>query len=644
VTPSEVVIDFETVSKADLAKTGAFAYAQDKTTRVLCMAWCVAGGSASGVWQPGEPFPRLVITAAREGRLVAHNATFEFAIWQYALRRDLPDLPDLSPGRISCTMARAACAGYPLALADVAEAMGLEAQKDPAGKRLIQAARRHYERTGSAEPPPGMTAYALQDAKAEAELHRKLPPLPEREQRIYRLDAEINARGIGLDVASAEAIKRMVEAEAAEARAALTEITGGVVNSISEVVKMLAWLRGHGMPDLPDLRAETVAKVLKSPPKTARKTALRVLGLRADAAGSAVKKIDAMLSCVGPDGRMRGLLQYYGAVATGRWAGRLVQPQNLPRPEMDVDPEDFQRLPREGIKAVYGSDLLSVAKSSLRRLLWAAPGKVLVRADLSAIEARLVFWLAGEEKALQLYREKADIYCEMASRVFNRPITKADKEERFVGKTLVLGCGYGMGYRKLQGTIEALGGGTVDDLTAEHYVGAYRKAWPRVVAAWCELEQAAARAYSSMGRPVEALAGRVAFRCDGSTMRVRLPSGRVLSWHGVEWNHEEQNLIAGRAVASSAERGAFQRLYGGALLERITQATARDVMADAMLAAEANGMPVVLTVHDEIVCEVPENSGVAAVKTLLDLMRTPPAWAGGLPLDAEAECERRYGK
>jgi len=644
VTPSEVVIDFETVSKADLAKTGAFAYAQDKTTRVLCMAWRMADGAAEGVWQPGEPFPALVATAAREGRLVAHNAAFEFAIWRYVLRRDLPDLPDLSPGRISCTMARAACAGYPLALADVAEAMGLEAQKDPAGKRLIQAARRHYERTGSAEPPPEMLAYALQDVKVEAELHRKLPPLPERERRIYLLDAEINARGIGLDVASAEAIKRMVEAEAAEAREALSQLTGGVVNSVSEVAKMLAWLRGHGLPDMPDLRAETVAKVLKSPPPSASEAALRVLELRADAAGSAVKKIDAMLACVSPDGRMRGLLQYYGAVATGRWAGRLVQPQNLPRPEMDVDPEDFQRLPREGIKAVYGRDLLGAAKSSLRRLLWAAPGKVLVRADLSAIEARLVFWLAGENRALQLYREKADIYCEMASKVFGRPITKADKEERFIGKVLTLGAGYGLGYRKLQATLEALGGRAPDDLTAQRYVESYRTAWPRVVAAWRELEQAAMRAYSAMGRPVEALAGRVAFRCDGSTMRVRLPSGRVLSWHGVEWNPEEQNLIAGRAVASSAERGAFQRLYGGALLERITQATARDVMADAMLAAEANGMPVVLTVHDEIVCEVPENSGAAAVKTLLDVMRTPPAWAGGLPLDAEAECERRYGK
>jgi DNA polymerase len=396
---------------------------------------------------------------------------------------------------------------------------------------------------------------------------------------------------------------------------------------------------------MPDLRAETVAKTLKSPPKTASEAALRVLELRADAAGSAVKKIDAMLTCVSPDGRMRGLLQYYGAVATGRWAGRLVQPQNLPRPEFDVDPEDFQRLPREAIETVYGCDLLGVAKSALRRLLWAAPGSVLVRADLSAIEARLVFWLAGEEKALNLYRNKADIYCEMASRVFGRVITKADKDERFIGKVLVLGCGYGMGARKLQGTIETLGGRAPDDLAAQRYIESYRTAWPRVVAAWQELQQAAVRAYGSLGRNVEALAGRVAFRFDGdSTLRVRLPSGRVLSWHDVKWDYEEQTLVSGRAVASSATRGTFQRLYGGALLERITQATARDVMAEAMLEAEANDMPIVLTVHDEIVCEVPEKRGATAAETLLGLMRTPPAWAGGLPLDAEAECERRYGK
>ena len=640
-----IIIDFETVSKADLAKVGAFAYAQHETTRIVCMAWCAADGSVEGVWQPGEPFPALVTIAAREGRLVAHNAAFEFAIWRYVLRRDLPDLPDLSPGSISCTMARAAYAGYPMALVDAAAAIGLEAQKDPMGKRLIQFSQRLYERTGSVEPPPGMLTYASQDARAEAELHRKLPPLPEREKRIYCLDAAINARGVSLDAASARAIKRMVEEEAAQARASLAEITGGAVNSVSEVAKMLAWLRSNGLPDLPDLRAETVARVLRSPPPSASEAALRVLELRADAAGLAIKKIDAMLACVSPDGRMRGLLQYYGAVTTGRWAGRLVQPQNLPRPEINVDPEDFQWLSREAIEAVYGRDLLSVAKSALRRLLWAAPGKTLVRADLSAIEARLVFWFAGEDRALKLYQEKADIYCEMASRVFGRPITKADKEERFVGKTLVLGCGYGMGARKLQQTMETLGGRVPDDLAAQRYIEAYRTAWPRVVAAWRELEQAAVRAYGAPGQPVSAFGGRVVFQREScSTLRVRLPSGRFLFWHDVAWDHEEQNLRAARAVAGGGARGTHQRLYGGALLERITQATARDVMADAMLAAEEAGLPVVLTVHDEIVCEVPENSGAAAAETLVGLMRTPPAWADGLPLDAEAEHERRYGK
>ena len=352
-----------------------------------------------------------------------------------------------------------------------------------------------------------------------------------------------------------------------------------------------------------------------------------------------------MLACVGADGRMRGLLQYYGAPTTGRWAGRLVQPQNLPRPEIDVDPQDFQWLTREAIEAIYDRDLLCVAKSALRRLLWAAPGKTLVRADLSAIEARLVFWLAGEKKALNLYRNKADIYCEMASRVFGRPITKADKDERFIGKVLVLGCGYGMGARRLRETIETLGGRVPDDLAAQRYVESYRTAWPHVVAAWRELEHAAKCAYGAPGRTIAALAGLVAFQCVGcSTMLVRLPSGRVLFWHDVAWDYEEQNLTTVRAVASGTARGTHQRLYGGALLERITQATARDVMAEAMLAAEANGLPIVLTVHDEIVCEVPENAGAAAAETLVGLMRTPPAWADGLPLDAEAEHERRYGK
>ena len=283
-----IIIDFETVSKADLAKTGAFAYAQDETTRIVCMAWCAADGKAEGVWQPGEPFPEPVEAAAREGRLVAHNAAFEFAIWQYVLRKSLFRLPALQPGDISCTMARAAYAGYPMALVDAAAAVGLEMQKDPAGKRLLQFSQRLYVRTGSTEPPPGLLAYARQDARAEAELHRKLPPLPEREQRIYRLDAAINARGILLDTVSAKAIKRMVEEEITRARASLAEITGGEVNSVNEVAKMLAWLQRNGLPDISDLRAETVAKVLRSPPPSASEAAMRVLEIRADAAGSAV--------------------------------------------------------------------------------------------------------------------------------------------------------------------------------------------------------------------------------------------------------------------------------------------------------------------------------------------------------------------
>lgn len=447
------VLDFETRSAVDLKKAGAYRYAEDPSTVVLMLGYARPGEEPDW-WQPGEPFPEVLVEAARSATepLHAHNALFERLIWNGPLRRVVPGLPILPASAWDCTMARGAAAGWPLKLERLGEAMDLHQQKDPRGSQLV-AAWGNAKRNPRAETFPDLVEYCRQDVRAESAALLRLPALSKRERQVWLLDQTINDRGVGVDVESARAIKALLTEAVRDISANLHRLTGGAVDRPTQAARIRDWANerlqhGPRIYHLPDLTAETVERALSVWDWSGLDPAVReVLSARQEAGGAAVKKIDAMLACVCSDGRARGLLQYHAA-NTGRWGGRLIQPQNFPRPTQKIDPAIFRavrddpRRVREMVETFFGG-VFTAAADALRPLLWSPPGsgKIIRRADLNAIEARTVLWLAGHEDAMAIFRSGHCIYCEQASAVYGRKIVKAEHpSERQVGKVIVLGC------------------------------------------------------------------------------------------------------------------------------------------------------------------------------------------------------------
>lgn len=653
-----MLLDFETRSAVNLKQCGAYRYAKDPSTSILCLAWGPAG-SIPEVWLPGETIPGDLEAAAHDQAVVfhAHNAVFERLIWNHVLRREVPHLPALGPARFDCTMARGAAAGWPLKLEVMGAAMGLppEHQKDPAGNRLIQALTVSVRKTkkGLVQVPlrhdllPALYDYCAQDHVAESAALARLPPLDARERRVWLLDQAINDRGVRIDVESARAIKTMVDGLRGEENEFVAGLTGGEVTKVSQAARLLTWVNGV-MPSLglPNMRKETVEAALLR--EDLLMPVREALMSRIDAGGSAVKKIESMLNAADPDDhRARGLLQYHAA-NTGRWGGRLVQPQNFPRPVVTdtdgktplvVDPEHF-RPGRPGlIRMLYGSPFLA-ASDALRPLFVSAPGRKFVRGDLAAIEARIVLWLAGHDDAMEVFRSGACLYCETATALYGFKIIKGThKTERQVGKIIVLGCGYQMGPSRYQ-EHAASNGVFVDLLTAEQHVGTYRTRWWRVPEMWKAFERAV---WAACARGGIHSAHGCDFVVNNSALVCRLPSGRLLRWQhpSIEVDDDGNRSLT---VLKADKGGVIRRqLYGGLITERVTQALARDVLVEAMFRAEAENLPVVLTVHDELVTE-PVDNALYSAKMLEQIMSETPAFLAGCPLAAECEEGYRYGK
>ena len=644
------VLDFETRSAVDLKKAGAYRYAEDPSTVVLMLGYARPGEEPDW-WQPGEPFPGVLVEAARSATepLHAHNALFERLIWNGPLRRVVPGLPILPASAWDCTMARGAAAGWPLKLERLGEAMDLHQQKDPRGSQLV-AAWGNAKRNPRAETFPDLVEYCRQDVRAESAALLRLPALSKRERQVWLLDQTINDRGVGVDVESARAIKALLADAVRDISASLHRLTGGAVDRPTQAARIRDWanerLLDRGLR-LHDLKAETVEHALNVWDWTHLDPAVReVLSARQEAGGAAVKKIDAMLACVCSDGRARGLLQYHAA-NTGRWGGRLIQPQNFPRPTQKIDPAIFRavrddpRRVREMVETFFGG-VFTAAADALRPLLWSPPGsgKIIRRADLNAIEARIVLWLAGHEDAMAIFRSGHCIYCEQASAVYGRRIVKGEHpNERQVGKVIVLGCGYQMGASRFQ-EHAAANGIIVTLAQAEEYVRAYRTRWHGVPKLWYGLERAAWAAVLKGGTHSHAGCD---FAMHEGALCCRIPSGRVLRWQGVEVDQgvdDDRPTLYVRKI----EAGRWKRLslYGGLITERVTQALARDVMVHGMMLAEEAGLPAILTVHDEVVTE-PLVDG-PSVRVLEECMTTVPRWAPGLPLAAEGAEGPRYGK
>lgn len=657
-------IDFETRSTVSLPDTGVYPYARHPSTGIWCFAWAF-DNEAPEIWHPGLPFPeRVQEHIAAGGALRAWNAQFERIMWRDC---GVPvyGFPRVDCAQWVCTMAEALAMNLPGRLGQCAAVTGVAAQKDVEGHNLMMrmARPRSFRPDGSPvwwEVPERMQRlyeYCRQDVRTEMALVGVLRRLSPRERDVYLLDQVINDRGVRVDLPLVEAATNLVEQAVERSNAEIDALTDGRVRAVTQSGQLVRWLQEVGV-DTTSVAKPRVRELLEDPATTEQ--VRRVLTVRSEAGKSSVAKLQSMAAFAGTEDRMRGLLQYHGA-GTGRWAGRGPQPQNFTRGEV---PEAESYIPwvyagaYDLIDTCYHPILL--VSSLLRAMLCAAPGHDLIAADFSAIEARVLNWVAGQEDVVQSFVEydagdlTQDPYKRMAVRMGRAAFTQeVSKQDRQAGKAAELGCGYQMGWKRFVTAAWDVYQVRVDEEQARQAVTAYRNSHPQVVDLWREAASAAKEAVERPG-VAQVFGGRrnLRFVRSGNWLFLILPSGRALAYAApsVEMRQvepDEGEPFTTRSVMvwgtnSLTKQWEKRALYGGLITENIVQAIARDLMVESMFRLEEAGYPVVLTVHDEIVVEPP--AGFGSAEDVVRQLRTLPDWAAGCPVNAEGWRGTRYRK
>lgn len=602
-------IDTETYSTTDI-KHGAYRYSEDPEFRVLMAAWAIDDGPTQVAIGHEEivAIPHLLDGSSAVVR-VAHNAQFD----RICLSRlaALPVGSYLPPEAWEDTMALLAEWGYPQSLEDGAKALGAE-PKDSAGRDLIrwfcQPARNGKRRLPEDHPEKwaAFVEYCRQDVDTMRDLHKRLLAKhgawpTEQERQVWIADQKVNDRGITVDLELAAHAVEAASANTKEAKAEARAITG--VENPNSTVQLLGWFGGL----VPDLKAGTVRDALARDDLTADQR--RVLELRQGMALTAHKKFQVALDAASPDGRLRGGFRFFGA-HTGRWAGRGLQLQNMPRAGFSSEVEQDAAL--LDLRLGLGADPHTL--KALVRPMLVGPFTV---CDYSAIEARVVAWLAGEEWALEAFANGRDIYVETANRM-------GGGMGRKEGKVAVLALGYNGGV----GSLQAMGGSALGDETVlQRIVDQWRAANRNIVRLWGRVE----RAFYYGGQAGE----HIRVEASGSDRLVRLPSGRAVVYHQVRASRD------GRLSFQDPRQRWRTDTYGGRLVENFTQAVARDVLGAALVRLDEEGHQVVGHVHDEVIVEAAPGSTVQAVH---DVMVRPLDWSGGLPLEAAGYVCNRYRK
>ena len=643
-----VSVDFETRSTVDLKRTGVYRYAQDKTTDVWCMAYAFDDADPK-VWRPVDELdPELVEYVKNGGELRAWNANFERTIWNDILAKKY-GWPKTEVEQWVCTASEARAMALPGSLDLAAQVLGVQEQKDKEGANLMlrMARPRRVEPDGSIiwwdvpERVLRLVEYCKQDVRTEVAIAKAIRRLTPQEQEVFWLDQKINDRGVMVDTKLAKAAKKLAAKATLEANRAVYDLTHGKVAKVTNVARLTDWLKEQG------LQVTSLGKdALRELQTLSEGKVSEVLSLRADAGKSSVAKLDSMLEAACRDSRVRGLLLYHGA-ATGRWAGRLVQPQNFPRGNV-ADPEQYIDLilagEYEALDAAH--PIMDIVSSLLRSCLVSAENKRLIAADFAAIEARVLAWLADEKLLLETFRTGGDVYKVMASKIYSIPVDAIEKHQRQVGKMAILGLGYGMGAKKFIDSCKAQAGIELTEEQAKTVVQLYRNTNKNIVGLWQALNQGAIQAVKNQGSIQEV--GLIKFTQRGGYLWCVLPSKRPLAYarpriveRETPWGTTNE-AVSFEGMDSFTKKWGRHDLYGGLITENVVQAVARDIMAEAMLRLEANGYPIIMSVHDELVAEVPE--GFGSVAQFVSLMSELPSWAEGCPIDAEGYESKRYKK
>lgn len=647
-------IDLETYSAVDLKKCGAYKYAEDTDCSILLLGYAIDDEPVQVVdLTHGDKIPLEVLAALRDPTVtkVAHNAMFERInlscyLWTHG---DLPEGEYLDPAGWRCTMVWASELGLPKSLDAVGTALGLDQRKMTEGKNLITrfcCPHKPTEKNGGHtrilpedDPEAWETfkAYNRRDVEVERAIYRRLSryPMTESEWYLYELDQRINDRGVRVDITLVDQAIRMGELAKSELTAELVDLTG--LDNPNSTPQMKAWLADHGV-QITSLDKDAVASLLaRDLPPDVRKA----LTLRQQAAKSSLAKYEAMRNAVCADGRIRGLLQFYGA-GTGRWAGRIIQPQNLPKSTMSVKDLDYaRRFVREGdydaMRMLY-PDSLDTLSQLIRTALIPSDGHKFMVSDFSAIEARILAHLAGETWRLNAFRHGEDIYCASASQMFGVPVVKhgLNAHLRAKGKAAELSMGYSGGVNAMR-RMGALNAGLSED-ELEPMVRKWRSANPRIVQFWYDLENAAIEAVKWHHATT---VNGIGFEYRSSVLWVTLPSGRKLAYAQPRVGVGDKGFDRISYMHSEGGKWVRTGTYGGKLTENITQAAARDVLAYALTNLNSHGFHVVCHVHDEVIVEAPLDVDENVIN---DIMALTPDWAKGLPLKAEGFSAKYYRK
>ena len=624
-------LDFETRSECDLKTAGVYNYARHPSTQVLCMSYAVGDGMVQ-TWRPGQLLPVLT------GQIRAHNAAFERLIFWHVLGHQIP----LEQFYCTASQARANCA--PGSLEDVARFAGTNMRKDHRGNYLV---RQCCMPPFKDELIPELIEYCEQDVRTMRAASQAMRDLTDDELADYHANERINDRGVLIDVPLCQAAMRYAADELHEIERIVREVTNGEILSVRSP-KMRQWVQDRVGPEALKLMERddkfSIDKTARAnllamdDPEQVPPDVAEVIQCADDLWASSVAKFKRLFDLAGEDHRVRGAFVFAGGSATGRASSYGAQVHNFTRQCAD-EPESVRHAMVRGHKIVpkYGKRITDVLKGMLRPAIVPARGNKFVVADWSAIEGRVNPWLStrGKDK-LEIFESGLDVYKTNAAATFKTTYDAVTKDQRQVGKVQELACGFGGGL----GAFAAMGriyGINLPEFEARKMVDAWRRANPWAVYFWEALEIAYTRALRNKNKVFTA--GKIQYLFDGQHLWYSLPSGRVLCYPYARF--EDDAITYAKASwkpAADAKEWPRARLWRGLACENVTQATAHDLLREALRQLDN----IVLHVHDEIVLESssPEEDKVKLQK----IMTTPPAWAEGLPLEAEATVMARYGK